>query len=63
MPTAFELLKQKSIQMPPQEAGGASAFDLLRQKSGASSVSQETLPEVPKKDGILKTIIKDPIKT
>ena len=44
MPTAFETLKQKSVQIKPVQNGGISAFEALKAKP-VSDVSRVTPPE------------------
>lgn len=56
MATAFEKLKQKSVQTTaPAPTASVSAFDALKTKETATPVSQET----EKKDGVIKTFVKD----
>jgi len=55
MVTALESLKQKQIKTGT--TSGSNAFEALKQKSIASPVVEE-----PQKEGLLKTIVKAPIK-
>lgn len=62
MPTAFEALKQKSAIAKPNQTGGTSAFEALKNKQVTAPVSQETpVEEGGGVGGFVKSLVSAPL--